>query len=121
MTKTLTKVETFGFKRIGTETSEVELLKERMAKLLLGEDMLGFGEGVCPALAISNAITNLYAVILGQQWRLAPLHSEKKTMWIREIEVLSLLVITLSNWCLPFRTSSMEARLSNSYLDNIFK
>lgn len=39
---------------------EVELLKERMAKLLLGEDMSGSGEGVCPALAISNAITNLY-------------------------------------------------------------
>lgn len=31
-----------------------------MAKLLLGEDMSGSGEGVCPALAISNAITNLY-------------------------------------------------------------
>lgn len=39
---------------------EIELLKERMAKLLLGEDMSGSGEGVCPALAISNAITNLY-------------------------------------------------------------
>ncbi|CAN6840727.1 unnamed protein product [Brassica oleracea] len=37
---------------------KVELLKERMAKLLLGEDMSGSGEGVCPA--ISNAITNLY-------------------------------------------------------------
>ncbi|KAF8101987.1 hypothetical protein N665_0201s0279 [Sinapis alba] len=87
-TKTPTKVDTFGFKRIGTETSEVELLKERMAKLLLGEDMSGSGEGVCPALAISNAITNLYAAILGQQWRLEPLPSEKKTMWRREIEVL---------------------------------
>ncbi|CAH8313171.1 unnamed protein product [Eruca vesicaria subsp. sativa] len=49
-----------------------------MAKLLLGEDMSGSGEGVCPALAISNAVTNFYE----------PLHSEKKTMWIREIEVL---------------------------------
>ncbi|KAF3497199.1 hypothetical protein DY000_02056310 [Brassica cretica] len=86
--KTPTKVDTFGFKRIGTETSEVELLKERMAKLLLGEDMSGSGEGVCPALAISNAITNLYAAILGQQWRLEPLPSEKKTMWRREVEVL---------------------------------
>lgn len=43
---------------------EVELLKERMAKLLLGEDMSGSGEGVCPALAISNAITNLYGTFL---------------------------------------------------------
>ncbi|CAH8360497.1 unnamed protein product [Eruca vesicaria subsp. sativa] len=86
--KTPSKVDTFGFKKIGTETSEVELLKERMAKLLLGEDMSGSGEGVCPALAISNAITNLYAAILGQQWRLEPLPGEKKTMWRREIEVL---------------------------------
>ncbi|KAG2290819.1 hypothetical protein Bca52824_037488 [Brassica carinata] len=39
--KTPTKVDTFGFKRIGTETSEVELLKERMAKLLRREDMSG--------------------------------------------------------------------------------
>ncbi|KAL1218570.1 Rop guanine nucleotide exchange factor 6 [Cardamine amara subsp. amara] len=85
--KTPTKIDGFGFKRVGTETS-VELLKERMAKLLLGEDMSGSGEGVCPALAISNAITNLYAAILGQQWRLEPLPSEKKTMWRREIEVL---------------------------------
>lgn len=28
------------------------------------------------------------AAILGQQWRLEPLPSEKKTMWRREIEVL---------------------------------
>lgn len=38
---------------------EVELMKERFAKLLLGEDMSGGGKGVCTALAISNAITNL--------------------------------------------------------------
>lgn len=39
--------------------AEVELMKERFAKLLLGEDMSGGGKGVCAALAISNAITNL--------------------------------------------------------------
>lgn len=39
--------------------AEVELMKERFAKLLLGEDMSGGGKGVCTALAISNAITNL--------------------------------------------------------------
>lgn len=38
---------------------EVELMKERFAKLLLGEDMSGGAKGVCTALAISNAITNL--------------------------------------------------------------
>lgn len=35
------------------------MMKERFAKLLLGEDMSGGGKGVCSALAISNAITNL--------------------------------------------------------------
>lgn len=39
--------------------SEIEMMKERFAKLLLGEDMSGGGKGVCTALAISNAITNL--------------------------------------------------------------
>lgn len=38
---------------------EIEMMKERFAKLLLGEDMSGNGKGVCPALTISNAITNL--------------------------------------------------------------
>jgi len=38
----------------------MELVKERFSKLLLGEDMSGGGKGVCTAVAISNAITNLY-------------------------------------------------------------
>lgn len=38
---------------------EIEMMKERFAKLLLGEDMSGCGNGVATALAISNAITNL--------------------------------------------------------------
>ena len=38
---------------------ELELMKERFAKLLLGEDMSGSGNGVPAALTISNAITNL--------------------------------------------------------------
>lgn len=40
-------------------SADVEMMKERFAKLLLGEDMSGGGKGVCTALAISNAITNL--------------------------------------------------------------
>lgn len=43
--------------------SELELMKERFAKLLLGEDMSGGGKGVCTAVTISNAITNLYGII----------------------------------------------------------
>ena len=37
----------------------IDMMKERFAKLLLGEDMSGGGKGVGTALAISNAITNL--------------------------------------------------------------
>lgn len=40
-------------------STEVDLMKERFAKLLLGEDLSGGGKGVSSALAISNAITNL--------------------------------------------------------------
>ncbi|GMI69745.1 hypothetical protein HRI_000643800 [Hibiscus trionum] len=66
--------------------SEIELMKERFAKLLLGEDMSGSGNGVCTALAISNAITNLSATLFGQIWRLEPVPHEKKAMWRREME-----------------------------------
>lgn len=44
---------------VSSVLAEVEMMKERFAKLLLGEDMSGGGKGVCTALAISNAITNL--------------------------------------------------------------
>lgn len=47
----------FGF------DSEIELLKERFAKLLLGEDMSGGGKGVSSALALSNAVTNLAGIV----------------------------------------------------------
>ncbi|KAF8395188.1 hypothetical protein HHK36_019130 [Tetracentron sinense] len=70
----------------GSNISEIEMMKERFSKLLLGEDMSGCGRGVCTALAISNAITNLYATLFGQLWRLEPLAPEKKSMWRREME-----------------------------------
>ncbi|GMH22215.1 hypothetical protein Nepgr_024058 [Nepenthes gracilis] len=41
------------------ELIDIELMKEKFAKLLLGEDMSGGGKGVTSALALSNAITNL--------------------------------------------------------------
>lgn len=37
-------------------------MKERFAKLLLGEDMSGAGNGVSSALALSNAVTNLAGI-----------------------------------------------------------
>ncbi|CAN0878692.1 Rop guanine nucleotide exchange factor 7 [Linum grandiflorum] len=72
----------------GSSISEMEMMKERFSKLLLGEDMSGCGNGVCTALAVSNAITNLCATLFGQLWRLEPLPSEKKAMWRREMEWL---------------------------------
>ncbi|OVA10872.1 PRONE domain [Macleaya cordata] len=71
-----------------TDLSEVDMMKERFAKLLLGEDMSGGGKGVCTALAISNAITNLSATVFGELWRLEPLAPQKKSMWCREMEWL---------------------------------
>ncbi|KAJ6331609.1 hypothetical protein OIU76_010066 [Salix suchowensis] len=72
----------------GSSISETEMMKERLSKLLLGEDLSGSGNGVCTALAISNAITNLCATMFGQLWRLEPLPLEKKAMWRREMEWL---------------------------------
>ncbi|KAJ6311837.1 hypothetical protein OIU77_013564 [Salix suchowensis] len=74
--------------RLGSKLSEIDMMKERFAKLLLGEDMSGSGKGVCTALAISNAITNLCGHVFGQLWRLEPLPAEKKSMWRREMELL---------------------------------
>lgn len=55
-----TSVSSVEFERLfALLYTEVEMMKERFPKLLLGEDMSGGGKGVCTALAISNAITNL--------------------------------------------------------------
>ncbi|KAL1554480.1 Rop guanine nucleotide exchange factor 1 [Salvia divinorum] len=71
-----------------SDLSEIEMMKERFAKLLLGEDMSGGGKGVCTALAISNAITNLSATVFGELWRLEPMAPQKKAMWCREMQWL---------------------------------
>ncbi|KAG5239903.1 hypothetical protein OIU76_013299 [Salix suchowensis] len=80
-------LEDSKFKKLGSKLSEIDVMKERFAKLLLGEDMSGSGKGVCTALAISNSITNLCGTIYGQLWRLEPLPEEKKSMWRREMEL----------------------------------
>lgn len=67
---------------------ELQLIKERFSKLLLGEDMSGSGKGVSTSVAISNAITNLYATVFGSCHRLEPLPPEKKSMWRREMDCL---------------------------------
>ncbi|KAK6914883.1 PRONE domain [Dillenia turbinata] len=68
--------------------SDVDLLKEKFGKLLLGEDMSGGGKGVSSALALSNAITNLSASIFGEQSKLEPMPIERKTRWRKEIDWL---------------------------------
>ncbi|PWZ15690.1 Rop guanine nucleotide exchange factor 3 [Zea mays] len=70
------------------EEEEMELMKEKYTKLLLGEDMSGSGKGVCTAVAISNSITNLYATVFGTCHRLEPLSPEKRSMWNREMDCL---------------------------------
>ncbi|KAH0705637.1 hypothetical protein KY285_010184 [Solanum tuberosum] len=68
--------------------NNMELMKEKFAKLLLGEDMSGGGKGVSSALALSNAITNLAASAFGEQKRLEPMPADRKAKWRREIDWL---------------------------------
>ncbi|XP_031385332.1 rop guanine nucleotide exchange factor 12 [Punica granatum] len=70
------------------QPSDMELMKERFAKLLLGEDMSGGGKGVSSALALSNAITNLAASVFGEQKRLEPMQPERRARWRKEIDWL---------------------------------
>nr|VDC72448.1 unnamed protein product [Brassica rapa] len=65
--------------------TEREQMKERFAKLLLGEDMSGGGKGVSSALALSNAVTNLSASAFGEQRRLEPMSEDRKERWRREM------------------------------------
>ncbi|KAH9298613.1 hypothetical protein KI387_030295, partial [Taxus chinensis] len=70
------------------EWDDVNMMKERFAKLLLGEDMSGGSKGVSTALALSNAVTNLSASVFGELWRLEPLAEERKAKWCREMDWL---------------------------------
>ncbi|KAK6277871.1 hypothetical protein POUND7_018194 [Theobroma cacao] len=86
------------------DTSEVEMMKERFAKLLLGEDMSGGRKGVCTALAISNAITNLSASVFGELWKLEPLPPQRKLMWRREMDWL----LCVSDYIVELKPSLQE-------------
>ncbi|XP_074273816.1 rho guanine nucleotide exchange factor 8-like [Silene latifolia] len=68
--------------------SDIDLMKEKFAKLLLGEDMSGGGKGVSSALALSNAITNLAASVFGETRRLEPMPAERKARWRKEVDWL---------------------------------
>lgn len=47
-----------------TQFTDVEAMKEKFAKLLLGEDVTGGRKGISSALAISNSITSLAGIAL---------------------------------------------------------
>ncbi|KAK4791407.1 hypothetical protein SAY86_031820 [Trapa natans] len=70
------------------QPSDMEMMKEKFAKLLLGEDMSGGGKGVSSALALSNAITNLAASVFGEQRRLEPMAADRKARWRKEVDWL---------------------------------
>ncbi|XP_057448812.1 rop guanine nucleotide exchange factor 14-like isoform X2 [Lotus japonicus] len=68
--------------------SDIEAMKEKFSKLLLGEDVTGGTKGLSTALALSNAITNLAVTVFGELWKLEPLCEERKNKWRREMEWL---------------------------------
>ncbi|CAN1143969.1 Rop guanine nucleotide exchange factor 14 [Linum perenne] len=70
------------------EASDVETMKEKFAKLLLGEDVTGGSNGISAALALSNAITSLAASVFGEMWKLEPLPEQSKNKWRREMDWL---------------------------------
>ncbi|CAN4105199.1 unnamed protein product [Withania somnifera] len=63
-------------------------MKEKFAKLLLGEDVTGGSKGISTALALSNAIMNLAASVFGELWKLEPLAEEQKRKWRTEMDWL---------------------------------
>ncbi|KAK7360552.1 hypothetical protein VNO77_02558 [Canavalia gladiata] len=70
------------------QCSDVEAMKEKFAKLLLGDDITGGTKGLNTALALSNAITNLAVTVFGELWKLEPLSEERKSKWRREMDWL---------------------------------
>ncbi|CAH8384314.1 unnamed protein product [Eruca vesicaria subsp. sativa] len=69
-------------------SSDVETMKEKFSKLLLGEDVTGGCKGVQTALALSNAITHLATSVFGELWKLEPLSEDNKQRWRREMDWL---------------------------------
>ncbi|KAH0774234.1 hypothetical protein KY290_011371 [Solanum tuberosum] len=88
------------------QSSEMEKMKERFAKLLLGEDMSGGGKGVSSALALSNAITNLAASVFGEQRKLEPMSEERKGRWKKEINWL----LSVSDYIVEFVPSQQKSK-----------
>uniref|UniRef100_A0A7N0VKZ1 PRONE domain-containing protein n=1 Tax=Kalanchoe fedtschenkoi TaxID=63787 RepID=A0A7N0VKZ1_KALFE len=81
-------------------------MKEKFAKLLLGEDMSGGGKGVSSALALSNAITNLAASVFGEQRKLEPMPTDTKLRWRKEIDWL----LSVTNHIVEFAPSQQKSQ-----------
>ncbi|KAI5061471.1 hypothetical protein GOP47_0023976 [Adiantum capillus-veneris] len=94
--------ESLPMEDFAEDMSEVDMMKERFARLLLGEDLSGGGKGVCSALAISNAVTNFSASVFGELWRVGPLAQERKARWQREMSWL----LSVSDHIVEFVPSS---------------
>ncbi|KAL8521500.1 hypothetical protein ACS0TY_011861 [Phlomoides rotata] len=75
-------------KQHNSPLSDLETMREKFAKLLLGEDVTGGTKGVSTALALSNAINSLAASVFGELWKLEPLSEERKSKWQREMDWL---------------------------------
>ncbi|XP_066309699.1 rop guanine nucleotide exchange factor 9-like isoform X1 [Miscanthus floridulus] len=87
--------------------SDMELMKEKFGKLLLGEDMSGSGKGVPSALALSNAVTNLAASVFGEQRKLEPMAPDRKGRWKKEV-----------GWLLSVADHIVEFVAKKQVLDN---
>nr|BAK08312.1 predicted protein [Hordeum vulgare subsp. vulgare] len=90
-----------------TGPSDMDVMKEKFGKLLLGEDMSGSGKGVPSALALSNAITNLAAAVFGEQRKLEPMSPDRKARWKKEV-----------GWLLSVADQIVEFVAKKQLLDN---
>ncbi|XP_057768135.1 rho guanine nucleotide exchange factor 8-like isoform X3 [Salvia miltiorrhiza] len=88
------------------QVSEMDMMKERFAKLLLGEDMSGGGKGVSSALALSNALTNLAASVFGEQCKLEPMSEDRKARWVREVGWL----VSVTDYIVEFVASEQKGK-----------
>ncbi|CAI5529882.1 unnamed protein product [Closterium sp. Naga37s-1] len=73
---------------IPKDRHDLELMRERLSKLLLGDDPSGGAKGCGPALAMANAITSVSASVFGDSLRLRPLRDEDKNKWRREMGIM---------------------------------
>ncbi|KAI9162559.1 hypothetical protein LWI28_028521 [Acer negundo] len=89
---------------------DMEQMREKFGKLLLGEDMSGGGKGVSSALALSNAITNLAASVFGEQSRLEPMPAERKARWRKEVDWL----LGVTDYIVEFVPSQQKAKDGSS-------